>query len=229
VWNQNGQNTWANGSHVITSSLTDKTTYKYGIQDMTLSPTYSSYLCSRRQSEYNFKDAVSYNCPWTISNQNYDIYFNGRDNAYEKYNQNYQFKGNGINSLSSNQWNYSDGSDGDSIWNRALGSAKSYSIFSQKNQSNNVTTATPFAGDESYLLGLQSVNSMVGKDSNTYRPQLQLSGKQKGEVFDREDSNVISENGLDAANRYNGSTITRTGQPNSLYSFGRPFKLKISR
>jgi hypothetical protein len=161
---------------------------------------------------------------WSTFNQNLDFTFLGTGTYLQQninqVEQAYQFKGYTNTFSEYSGWNSNIGGFTNSAWNRALGKT-SNSSTSNLLQSSSSKVATKFSND-SYLLGLQSINSTDRKDTNSNRPQLTTSYRVLNDNIgeDWDGGSIIPNNNTTTGNK------SRTGQPYSLYSLGRPFKLK---
>jgi hypothetical protein len=186
---------------------------------------------------FNYGDALSASsCGWVDVSKQIDVGF--YSNTSLSSGQNYALMTPVVDEKNlygynlTNHWAYS------AIANRALGKA-----VNSGSQTSNVNNSTLLAENQSSLLGLQAISPTTARDTNSYRPQLTTSYRRKGDAFtDVVQYKGVNDPGTNTETPFSGSTaidastirtqaginsaITRTGQPNSLYSFGRPFKLK---
>jgi hypothetical protein len=202
----------------------------YDVKRQALSPT-TTYSCmGQQQSNYIFGNGISANnCGWIFYNQTIDLLYQGNDEYANQeisaYNQNYHPKPNDSNNLNYVRWNQTMRHNSLSIWNHALGTANSGNDGSLwQIQASNDLVATPL-NDTSYLLGLQSINldpnwntTITGiensHDTNTSRPQLNVSWRRPGEIYSEPNDNISS---IPDNNSIQGAKA-RTGQ---LQSFKR--------
>jgi hypothetical protein len=167
----------------------------------------------KEQENYNFGGTLnSGSCIWAVDSLSYDFVFNGKIDNYNGqnlagFNQEYQFKGMDTNKLGAISWNHTY-NNYNNIWNRALGEAfNNNDNLIRANQSSHSQNATHLNGG-SFLLGLQSVNSISNQDININRPQLQTSWRNIGDNFSGIDTDAgfITNTGIN-------SNKSRTGQP----------------
>jgi hypothetical protein len=169
------------GSITTGTSNYHESQYSFDVKRNVRSVTSSSTSYSASQANYSFGQNLANTSAWRYLDQVYDFVFKGKSDDLKNYNQTYQFPGEDFYGLNYQKYNATEGVDYYSIDNRALGKTKD-----SGSQTSNEKNATKL-NDNSYLLGYQAIQSMVSlnsnKDSNSYRPQLNVSWRKSGDLM----------------------------------------------
>jgi hypothetical protein len=147
--------------------------------------------CSKNESVYMFDDALNGGCGWKSYLQNHVFTYSSNDDSYAGQNlgnidQNYEFIGENITGLSLLRWNQTYIDISNTVFNRAIGNANDYDELKPNNQASNSSIALEIS--DSYLLGLQGINSTNSIDTNTTRPQLYTSYRKENDHFSGDDA-----------------------------------------
>jgi hypothetical protein len=179
---------------------------------LSLSATWSDATCTQGPFNYIFGNPVGNRCGWFDGSQFFDYLFSGKNSEYmdnqnhANFNQNYQFTGYTASGSRLTHWNTTT-ANSRGIFNRALGQSLSLGAISQANQSSNSIVATDIIG--SYLLGLQSVNAINNLDTNSNRPQLNVSYRRPNDIFSNSNSYMVPD---DSTTNNIGGARARTGR-----------------
>jgi hypothetical protein len=210
----NGQNpaypSSRSARQLVRSLLEDQTKNNYSILKNHFSPstTYGLYK-GDKQVSYLIGDPLGGtttsgdNYPWSANNQQFDFIFSGQ-NSYAT-NQNYHFKAPDTNGLGGGHWNLTENTNSNVLRNRALGNVITNLVNkTNKNQGSHLSAAEEI--NSSYLLGIQSLNVISNRDTNTTRPQLNVTFMRNGDLMDQNNQAIPSDD-----SSINGK-IARTGQ-----------------
>jgi hypothetical protein len=207
------------GNNVISSTIKEKSPYKYDIKFQNIAMTHSSFLCYKDYNDFTYGDQLSggWGCGWTAHNQSYDFYFSGKNDTYQSsqnlktFDQSYQFTGSGPYGLQQTSWNFTD-NNSSSVWNRALG--KSSDTTGLQTQSSNWNVSTSLTSSTSTkLLGLQAINPFAEntKDTNINRPQLQTAYRRVDDNFSGDQSHPVPDDST--TNNINGARAGLVRKP----------------